>query len=62
MVEEAALGATDGAPGRSFQEEVADMVEQLANPPQTAMSPSLCNLLYLIEDIQTLGMFRSEEG
>jgi hypothetical protein len=37
------------------------MVEQSANPPPTAMSPCLSNPLLPIEDIQTLGMFRSED-
>jgi hypothetical protein len=37
------------------------MVEQPTNPPSTAMSPCLSNPLPPVDDIQTLGMFRSEE-
>jgi hypothetical protein len=51
MVEEVVLGATVGALGRSCQEEVPDMVGQLANPPPIAMSSSLCNPLHPVEDI-----------
>jgi hypothetical protein len=51
MVEEATLGALVGAPCRSSLEEVVSMVEQLANPLPTTLSPCLSNLLPPIEDI-----------
>jgi hypothetical protein len=59
MVEEAALGAAFGAPGRNCQEEIASMVE--ANPPVTAMSSCLSNLLPPVDGIHTPGVFRSKE-
>jgi hypothetical protein len=60
MVEEAALETTIAAPGRSCQEEIAVMVEQLANPPLIAMPPCLSKPLPHV-DIQTPEIFRSEE-
>jgi hypothetical protein len=60
MIEEAALGTTIAAPGHSFYEEIAIMVEQHANPPPTAMLPCLSNPLPHV-DIQTPEIFRSEE-
>jgi hypothetical protein len=60
MVEDVALRATVSAPSHSCQEEIVGMLEQLVNPPPTAMSPSLCNLFHPVEDIWTLGIFRSE--
>jgi hypothetical protein len=60
MVDEAALGTTITSPGRSFQQEIAVMVEQQVNPPPTAMPPCLSNPLPLV-DIQTPEIFRSEE-
>jgi hypothetical protein len=36
------------------------MLEKLANLPPTTMSLSLCNVLHLVNGIQTLGMFKSE--
>jgi hypothetical protein len=38
MVEDATLGAIIDASFHSYQEEVAGMVEQLANPPLSSMS------------------------
>jgi hypothetical protein len=61
MVEEVALGAIIGAPGHSCDEEIAGIVEQPTNPPPTTMSPYLSNPLPLLDDIQTPGMFRSED-
>jgi hypothetical protein len=61
MVEETVLGATISAPGRSCEKEIAGMVEQPTNPPSTAMSPCLSNPLPPVDDIQTPGMFRSED-
>jgi hypothetical protein len=55
MVEEAALGATVGAPFHTYQEEVVGMVEQLPNPPPSSMSPCLSS------HIQSPVGFRSEE-
>jgi hypothetical protein len=60
VVEDVALGTTIVAPGRSCQEEIAVMVEQLDTPPPIAMSPCLSKPLSPI-DIQTSEMFRSEE-
>jgi hypothetical protein len=55
MVEEAALGATVGAPFHSYREEVAGMVEQLPNPPPSSLSPCLSS------HTQSPVGFRSEE-
>jgi hypothetical protein len=52
MVDEVVLGTIIAVPGRSFQEEIAIMVEQQANPSPTTMSPCLSNPLLLV-DIQT---------
>jgi hypothetical protein len=60
MVDEAALGTTITALGRSFQQEIAVMVEQQANSPPTAMPSCLSNPLPIV-DIQTPEIFRSEE-
>jgi hypothetical protein len=37
------------------------MVEQMTNPPSSAMSPCLVNLPLPLENIQTPMLFRSEE-
>jgi hypothetical protein len=60
MVEETAFGTTIVALGHSFQEEMAVMMEQQANPPPTAMSPGLSNSLPPV-DIKTSKIFKSEE-
>jgi hypothetical protein len=60
VIEEAALGTTVAAPGRSCQEEIAVMVEQLANPPLIAISSCLSKPLPPV-DIQTQQLFKSEE-
>jgi hypothetical protein len=59
MIEEAALGTTVTAPGRSCQQEIAVMVEQ-ANPSPIAISPCLNKSLSPV-DIQTPEIFRSED-
>jgi hypothetical protein len=51
MVEEATLSASVGAPCHSSLEEVVSMVEQLANPLPTTLSPCLSNLPPPVEDI-----------
>jgi hypothetical protein len=60
MVEEETLGASVGAPCRSYLKELVSMVEQPANPLPTTLSSCLSNLP-LIEDVQTPVMFRTEE-
>jgi hypothetical protein len=61
MVEEAAMGATVDVSLNSLYEKVANMVEQMANPPLTAMSTCLSNLPLPLENIQVPILLRSEE-
>jgi hypothetical protein len=61
MVDEAVKGAMVDVPLHSCHENVADTVNQLANPPPIAMSPCLSNFRPPFEDIQTPVMVRSEE-
>jgi hypothetical protein len=51
MVKVDTMGTTVDALLRSCQEEVASIVERLANPPPTAMSPHLGGLIPPVEDI-----------
>jgi hypothetical protein len=60
VIEEAALGTTVVASGRSCQEEIAIMVEQLSNPPLIAISSCLSKPLPPV-DIQTQQLCKSEE-
>jgi hypothetical protein len=60
MVEDAVLKTTIAAPGRSCQEKITVMVEQVDNPHLIVMSSCLSKPLPPI-DIQTPKIFRSED-
>jgi hypothetical protein len=61
MVEEVAMGTIVDVSLHCCHEKVVGMVEQMTNPPSTAMSPCLGNLPLPLENIQTPMLFRSEE-
>jgi hypothetical protein len=61
MVEEATMEAIVDVPLNCCHQKVVSMVEQMTNPPPTAMSPYLGNLPLPLENIQTPMLFRSED-